>query len=247
MKIVAVIQEKGGVGKTTTATHLAAGLNGMGIEVMLVDAAPQGHATMLTGYKPQPGLYNWLVEDVFYPLQWDLLGERSASLIAGNNTSKDIAERLTDPFKLRNNVKDVEGVMIVDTDPETSALNALILMSTDYVIIPTIPEPLPYAAVAATLKHIEAAATPRYEAGLPPIKLLGILPTMVDVRTSIHKAEMENLEAQYPGKIYKPFHRRAVWSEAARFSQRVWEYNPNSPASAQVLEWVDVVRGQINA
>lgn len=245
MKTIGVMNEKGGVGKTSCSVHLAAGLHEMGLEVLLIDADPQGHATLLTGFQPSAGFYGWLTGGALAPTQWHWYEKRTANLIPGNAMTQYVVDKVPSALWMRECLNGFEGVVIVDTAPAPSALNALILMAVDAVIIPTTPEPLSFEAVRATIKHIEGAATPRYEAGLPPITLLGILPTMVDVRTSIHKAEMESLAEAYPGKLYKPFHRRAVWSEAARFSQRLWEYNPMSPASAQVLDWVETVKGQI--
>src|SRR5574341_504243 len=64
MKVITVTSEKGGTGKTTLATHLAAGLAARGKRVLLVDGDPQGHATLSLGLAKGPGLYNLLVRGV---------------------------------------------------------------------------------------------------------------------------------------------------------------------------------------
>ena len=63
MKIVTLLNEKGGVGKTTLATHLAAGLAIRGKRVILVDADPQGHATIAFGLSKEPGFYDLIVRN----------------------------------------------------------------------------------------------------------------------------------------------------------------------------------------
>lgn len=66
MKIITLLNEKGGVGKTTIATHIAAGLAVRGMRVLLVDADPQGHATVSLGLQKEPGLYDLLVRDATF-------------------------------------------------------------------------------------------------------------------------------------------------------------------------------------
>lgn len=66
MKVITLLNEKGGVGKTTLATHLAMGMAARGAKVLLVDGDPQGHATIRCGVKKSPGLYELLVRDA----QW---------------------------------------------------------------------------------------------------------------------------------------------------------------------------------
>ena len=82
MKIITLLNEKGGVGKTTLATHIAAGLAFRGFRVVLVDADPQGHATVALGLPKEPGLYDLLVRDApfksvlrFIPAQVYQVGE----------------------------------------------------------------------------------------------------------------------------------------------------------------------------
>ena len=66
MKIVTLLNEKGGVGKTTTATHLAAGLAIRGHRVLLLDTDPQGHATVTLGNKKMPGFYDLMVRNAAF-------------------------------------------------------------------------------------------------------------------------------------------------------------------------------------
>ena len=64
--IISIASQKGGVGKTTLATHIAAGLAVKGHRVVLVDSDPQGHATVALGLPKEPGLYDLLVRDASF-------------------------------------------------------------------------------------------------------------------------------------------------------------------------------------
>ena len=66
MKVITLLQEKGGVGKTTLAVHVAAGLAVRGARVLLVDADAQGTATSSLGLAPEPGLYNLMVRNMAF-------------------------------------------------------------------------------------------------------------------------------------------------------------------------------------
>jgi chromosome partitioning protein len=66
MHVITLLNEKGGVGKTTLATHIGAGLAVRGLRVIIIDADPQGHATVSLGMQRKPGLYDLLVRDASF-------------------------------------------------------------------------------------------------------------------------------------------------------------------------------------
>src|SRR5438552_3934377 len=121
MKVVTLLNEKGGVGKSTLATHIAAGLAIHGKKVLLVDADPQGHATVMLGLDKDSGLYDLLVrpqkfqfKDVMRfvdPETYSSPTEPSKGqlfVIPSNIETRNIANNISDAFAIRKRFRALE-------------------------------------------------------------------------------------------------------------------------------------------
>ena len=131
MKVVTLLNEKGGVGKTTVATHLATGLAIKGYRVLLVDADPQGHATVMFGLSKEPGLSDLLIRNAPYqrvlrpipPEMYEIPGEPVRGrlyLISSNVETRNISTSMSNILVFRDRLLPLEttvDVVIVDTSP----------------------------------------------------------------------------------------------------------------------------------
>lgn len=242
MKVVTFMNEKGGVGKTTVSTHIAALMAAWGYRVMLVDAAPQGHATFSFGLKKEPGIYNWLVRDL--PLEEVVRTPPSIEAIAipgkpfegklfiiPSNAETIGIPAQVDSYALRNGLdefKDFLDLVIIDTDPATSALASLIYMASDGVVIPTQVDSLSIDGLISTIQRIHSY--PHRKIGI-----LGVATNFYDHRTLIHRKNYGDLLKVGQARqwaIWPPIKMRTAFREASNLRRMVYTLDTDSADAA---------------
>lgn len=251
-KIIAVANQKGGVGKTTTSFALADGLAQRKQRVLLVDMDPQASLTISMGIEAdqlQASVFNILVSttprgaltpaahvigrvgnlDVL-PSTIDL-SAAELLLMAQHNRERRLANAL-EP------VKSQYDYIIIDCPPSLGTLTLNALTAADYVLIPVAPEYLALRGLGLFMETFEDAKAQLN----PDLKLLGILPTIVTKRVK-HGAEiMATLADSYPDKLL-PFQidRSVRFAEAPVAGASILTYQPDLPASETyrtLAEWV---------
>ncbi len=219
MKIIAVTNIKGGVGKTTTAVNLAYLCSAGGRATLLWDLDPQGASTFVLRGEPLAGasakkLLNGkrelpeLVLSTDYP-QLDLLPADFSyrNFDVHLSARKKPTERL---LKMSRPLREIYSVMFLDCAPGISLLSENVLHAADASVVPLIPTPLS-VRMLAQLRDFLAAEGWRDLAVLPFF-------SMVDRRRSLHRETIEQMRAQFPSLLLAP----AVpyWSEIERMSSR---------------------------
>ena len=256
MKVITLLNEKGGVGKTTLATHIAAGLAVKGHRVVLIDSDPQGHATVLCGLPKEPGLYNLLVRDAPFkenmrlvpPEQYQIPGEPVTGqlfVVPSNIESRNIANSISDAFAVSDRLDELESFVdfvIFDTSPTPSLLHGSIYLATNYIIYPTKCEYLSFDGLVESIKHREAAQAQRDKWNLGPIEVLGIVPTMYRNQTIEHSENLKELREQFGDLVWPPIHQRTIWAEAVTMRQPVFAIAPQTKAAAEALSMVERVQ-----
>ena len=252
MKVVTLLNEKGGVGKTTLATHIAAGLARNGRRVVLLDADPQGHATLSLGVEKAPGLYDLLVRDA--PFQ-DVLRPADSSrycaadedlrgalqIIPSNIETRSIPIQISDAFVVADRIqelRDLVDLVVVDTPPTPSMLHGSIYLATDALIYPTKCEYLSFDGLTESLTHREMMADTRVRWGLAPLQILAIVPTMFRPGTLVHQENLRQLRERYGEQVWPPIALRTVWAEASTVGQLIYRFAPSSPAAADAQSLV---------
>ncbi|MEL7436381.1 MAG: ParA family protein [Chloroflexota bacterium] len=252
MKIITLLNEKGGVGKTTTATHLAAGLAIRGHRVVLVDTDPQGHATVTLGNKKVPGFYDLMVRDadfssvarVVSPEIYEVRGKTVRGqlyLVPSNvetrNVSNSIDEAMAVKWKLQE-LEDYVDYVVIDTSPTPSLLHGSIYLATDAILYPVTPEYLSFDGFIQSIEHRRQADKRREVEGMKGVYMLGIVPTMVRPRTIEHTDNLKELQDQFGQKVWNPITLRTIWGQASRMHKLVWTLVPESKAAAEAWSLV---------
>jgi chromosome partitioning protein len=256
MKIITLLNEKGGVGKTTISVHLAAGLAIKGYRVLLVDADAQGHATVMFGLAKEPGLYDLLVRNAPFqktirpvsPELFEIPGQPVAGklfLLPSNVETRNIATSINNPLAVRDKFAQLEGaidVVIFDTSPTPSLLHGAIALATDGILIPTLCEILSFDGVRESLLHRDSFINRKQLLGLGSVALLGLIPTRFKPQTLEHTEMLEELRGAFGDVVWEPIQDRIIWSEAARAYRPAFSYAPGTQAARDA--WALVERGE---
>jgi len=240
-RVLAVTNQKGGVGKTTSAVNLAASLAVLGQRVLLVDLDPQGNATMGSGIdKRQAGA-------TVYPLllgtaTWDEACKTSPGgydVLPANRelagAEIDLVElprrehRLADALAPRRAVYDY---VLIDCPPSLSLLTLNGLCAADAMLIPMQCE---YFALEGLSDLVDTLR--RIRRGLnPAIDIEGIVRTMYDARSTLSRQVAEQLATHFPGKVFDTIIPRNIrLAEAPSHGCAVLQYDRNSSGSRAYL------------
>lgn len=257
MITITILNEKGGTGKTTLATHIAAGLAISGSQVVLIDADPQANSTTILGLDKSGKFYDFAVRneawqnvlqvvhpDVYTPSNVHPDGRLFA--LAGNSETRNIANSISDQdlFRLRfNQLKDAVDYIIIDTSPTPSLIHAAIGITTDLMLIPTELEAFSaFDGMAQSLLHTDQFRKRAAEKGINAARVAGIIPTMYRQRTAAHNIVLEELVEHYGDLVWKPLNQFIVYAEASLSKQLVFGYDNESPAAKQLWQVVNRVK-----
>lgn len=206
--VISVTNQKGGVGKTTTAVNIAYYLAKMGKKTLLVDFDPQGNATSglaidkqtLTGTMADVILEARLLVDVVLPTDHkNLFIAPTTPHLA--NTEVDLAQANRRFTRLKNAIDNTPGYdfVIIDSPPSLSLLTVNGLIAARYILLPVQAEFYALEGLGQLLETIKLVR----KSMNPTLDLLGVLPTMVDGRTTLSGQVYEEIKKHFPGKVFK--------------------------------------------
>lgn len=242
-KIIAVANQKGGVGKTTTAVNLAAGLAVEEKNVLLVDADPQGNATSGSGIarvQSRKSLYNALVlnekvENIILPTELPLLWvlPSDKNLAGAEIELVDTEEREYILKKLLNKIKDKYDYIIIDCPPSLGLLTINGLTAANSLLVPIQCE---YFALEGVTELFDTLA--RLRRGLNPKLLIeGLLLTMYDERTNLSSAVASDLRDFYGNQVLQTVIPRNVrLAEAPSYGKPIILYDIRSRGAESYIQ-----------
>ena len=228
-RVLAVANQKGGVGKTTTAINLAHWFALRGRRVLVIDLDGQGHCATGLHLEKGDGLYRLLAEEA--PL-WSCVSSARPNLdLVTNDHTNELAKEAVRQAHFReyllSNVLDEAGeydLVVLDTPPSTDVLHVLALVAADFLIIPANMDYLALDGVGYVLKTLRALG--KYP-GVTPPALIGILPTMFDRTTGETMTNVQELQGLLGAeKVLAPIPRDTRIREASAHGQTIWEYAP---------------------
>ena len=207
--VIAVTNQKGGVGKTTRAVNVAYYLAKAGKKTLLIDFDPQGNATSGLGIDKQ-ALGNGTMSEVMLEtkkLQEVVLeaGHKNLWLAPATpqlaNTEVELANAQRRFTRLKNAVANTPGydVVVIDSPPALSLLTVNGLIAARYVLLPVQAE---FYALEGLGQLLETMKLIRKNMN-PTLELVGVLPTMVDSRTTLSGQVHEEIKKHFPGKVFK--------------------------------------------
>jgi chromosome partitioning protein len=233
MRKIAVALSKGGVGKTTTAVSLAAGLAGRGHRVLLIDSDTQGQSARMLGCQPEAGLAD-LVGGAATPEPAAHLARENLWVLAGGKAlaglKRDIARRdfggeqtLAEALAP---LDDQYDFAIIDTAPGWDALTVNVLFYATEVLAPVSLEILTLQGLLDFSRSL--AAIQKYR---PQLALRYILPTFYDRRVRKSEEILAQLQSHFGELVCSPIRYNVRLSEAPGYGQTIFEYAPSSPGA----------------
>ncbi|ANS84019.1 ParA family protein [Vibrio scophthalmi] len=208
-KIVAIANQKGGVGKTTTCINLAASMAATKRKVLVIDLDPQGNATMASGvdkYQVDATAYELLVEDV--PFEEVVVTKTSGhyDLIAANGDVTAAEIRLMEVFarevRLKQalaSVRDNYDFIFIDCPPSLNLLTINAMAAADSVLVPMQCEYFALEGLTALMDTISKLAAVVNE----NLKIEGLLRTMYDPRNRLSNEVSDQLKKHFGDKVYR--------------------------------------------
>lgn len=235
-KIICIANQKGGVGKTTTAVSLAHGLSQKGRRVLLIDLDPQGQSATALGRSPEPGAFYLLTmgatpqENTFVQSWVRFSGREGLYLLPGDQQTmagQTVLNAQDKPISaIRQSIqrffKESLHYIIFDTAPSVGGIQERAVWASDLVIVPTATEFLSADGVSKVLLMMSVLQEKKNWRG----NLLGILPTFYDEQTRESKATMDDLRTRFDASLLPPIHRATLLRECAAEGQTIFEMDP---------------------
>ena len=246
---IAVINQKGGCGKTTTSINLSAALAEMGYRVLLVDMDPQAHATLglgITGEDLEFVIYHLFLRENLSALRImqktfhknlklmpasGLLASAQMELLSVPQRDQILKRRLAE-------LKDLFDFVLIDCPPSLNVLTINALTAATRVIVPIQTQYYSLDGMRELFKSIDLIR----ENSNPDLEILGILPTLFDPRTKLNKAMLQAIRDYFREQVFETaIYLHAALAECPMMGQPITRYAPGSRGASDYRKFSEEV------
>lgn len=239
MKTFCCLNQKGGVGKSTTTYNLGAGLAQLGNKVLLIDLDPQANMTKFLGVKPDKGTVTELLTRQIKAKDMIIDRGNGLSLIPSSiNLSGAEFKLFAEPGRellLKEAMNGIKGFdyCLIDCPPSLGLLTVNALTWAKDIIIVLQPEFAPLEGVANLVETIKIVKQRLNK----HIEISGVIITLYDSRIRLHKEVVEEVASHFGDKVYNTkIARRSILAEAPSHGKTIFEYAPKDQASKVFAE-----------
>lgn len=244
MKTIAVHNQKGGTGKTTTVINLADTFARHNYRVLIIDADPQGHIGRIFNIKSKITLYDLLIEDAL--ISTCIIKAREniscifsdatlegAEILLGNQNPSGREQLL----KVRMENLDYYNFVLIDCSPSLNLINQLALVYADELLIPI---NMDYLGMVGAMQIFDNLTMLQNELG-NKTDILGIIPTFVDLRTNMTHQVLATLRETYKEKVLPYIRIDTKIQQAMAAHKTIYEYSPKSKGSLDYAKLGEVL------
>jgi chromosome partitioning protein len=248
--VFTIANQKGGVGKTTTAVNLAAALAEQKVHTLLIDLDPQANATSAIGIEKQEG------RSLYGPLRgegnaFEMITPTSINHLALIPSEEDLAAAEIELASTENYLLRLKTVLapirashgyraiIIDCPPALGMLSMNSLAAADYLLITLQCEYLALEGLGQILRNVDRLKAAHVNDDL---QLGGVVMTMFDMRTNLSRQVVDEVKKHLPDKIFKSVIPRTIrLSEAPSFGKTIFDYDRSNPGAAAYKNLADEV------
>lgn len=260
MNTITLINEKGGVGKSTLSNLIASGLAIRGGRVLLIDADPQANTTKANRADELDGLYRVIAQDAEWSglvvtppddvWKGDYTTDGTLALLPSAINNRLIPLAVDDPDLMAERLDELRpyfDTIVIDTSPTPSMLHAMIYRASTHIIVPTQFELWSMQGMINTISRIEREQNQREALGLDPLTFMGIQPNLFE-NTNAHAYGLTQTRERYGDLVWEPIAKRTVFRDAAWSVQHLFVHSAanGSPAESEAWALIDNVMSGVN-
>ena len=257
MITIAVSNRKGGTGKSTISTHLAAGIATLGYNVAVVDTDSQGHASLMLGMQEEDGLFAALVDKKpladlvrLVPKEKYSTEDRPSAgnlyILPSSSLTYRIPHMINpdEGFLFLQKMEELGELLnldaiIIDTSPTLTLLDGAIYLATDAFIYVTECERLSLDGVSKAIEQMKRFTQQRHHYLNRDSRIIGIVPNKMRARTRLHRHNIRMLAEAFPGLVWSPIILGTIWAEATNVGELVYTYAPSGQEAADAWKMVE--------
>jgi chromosome partitioning protein len=249
--IIAVVNQKGGVGKTTTSINLAAAIAGKGFRTLLIDLDPQANATLsfIERHEIKHSVFDALsgeldIAECIQPAKPPHLSLLPSTIALARLEGKLMGE-LDAPFKLKDALQPIRhdyDYIVIDSPPTLGILTVNSLVASSHVLVPIQSS---YFALEGTDDLLDTIEKVRARPN-PDLQLLGVVVTLHDKRTLLGKDVIGQINEVFGGKVFDTVISKSVrLEESPAYRESIFTYAPNSSGALEYYKLSEEVLGRV--